>query len=68
MTCEVDGSSAGDLLTVAQVEELTGLSRSTIYRRRKAGTLPCHRMDGWGVRFKRSDVEAYQASRLRPAS
>ena len=46
-----------DLLNVAEVMVLLGISRSAAYR--LAGEIPTYKLPGVGLRFRRRDVEAF---------
>lgn len=54
------------LLTRAQVEAVTGLSRSTIYERMRAGTFPQARREPgeFSVWWVGSEVDAWVADRI----
>jgi len=53
------------LLTVDQVAEILQVSRTTIYRRIKAGELPAVKLGRRQVRIRQEDLEAYiQAHRI----
>ncbi len=54
------------LLTRREVERLTGLSRSTIYRKMREGTFPVPlKVSERAVRWRESDIRAYVDSRPR---
>ena len=62
----IDDSSADRILRRRQVETRTGLSRSTIYRRMRAGTFPLAvalggRLVGWRL----ADIEEFLANPSR---
>jgi len=51
-----------------EVEDLTGLSRSAIYRRIDAGTFPRPvKLSPQCVRWRETDVTAWQQAHLEPA-
>lgn len=53
-----------DLIRIAEVKRKTGLGRSTIYRRIKAGTFPAPRDAGGGLSgWRLSEVKAWVLSR-----
>ena len=57
------------LLTVSEIQELTGLSRTTIYRLRKVGRFPSAlRVSDRAVRWPEAEVLAWLKSRPRTAA
>ncbi len=54
-----------NLLTIDQVVDLTGLSRSTLAKRRCSGTGPSFYKIGRQIKYSRSDLEAWIAQRRR---
>jgi excisionase family DNA binding protein len=54
-----------NLITIDQVAELTGLSRSTLAKRRCSGTGPVFYKIGRQIRYSAEDVETWIASRRR---
>jgi prophage regulatory protein len=69
MTSTASTHATDFLLTRKQVEQQAGISRATIYRLIKAGKFPApYRLNtGGGVRWKQSDVSAWQASLTQTA-
>ena len=58
--------TANQLLRVAEVAELVGLKRPTIYKRLKAGDFPVPlRISPGAVRWPLAEVEAWIATRPR---
>ncbi|HID87447.1 MAG TPA: DNA-binding protein [Anaerolineae bacterium] len=47
------------LLTVDQVAEILQVSRTTVYRRIRAGVLPAVKLGHRQVRIRQEDLEAY---------
>ncbi len=47
-------------MTVAELADLLGVNRNTIYRLVQRGELPCHHI-GRAKRFSREDVNAFLA-------
>jgi excisionase family DNA binding protein len=54
-----------NLITIDQVAELTGLSRSTLAKKRCNGSGPAFFKLGRQIKYDRSDIEAWIASRRR---
>jgi predicted DNA-binding transcriptional regulator AlpA len=54
-----------NLLTLDQVVDLTGLSRSTLAKKRCSGTGPAFFKLGRQIRYDRTDVERWILSRRR---
>ena len=55
-----------DLLTAKEVAQWLGVSEKTVRRWQHQGKLPCVKLNGWAVRFKRCDVEAFIERGYRP--
>jgi len=53
---------AARYLTAAAAADYLGVSKSTVGRLSKAGTLPCSRPSPGTVRFDRQDLDAFAAS------
>jgi excisionase family DNA binding protein len=49
-----------EFMTVAELADLLGVNRNTIYRLVQRGELPCHHI-GRAKRFSREDVNAFLA-------
>ncbi|APX32850.1 hypothetical protein BH708_09130 [Brachybacterium sp. P6-10-X1] len=61
-------NSRGALLDVKELSALTGMSVSTIYRKRSLGEpLPRALKIGTAVRWRRADVDAWLEAQLEPA-
>ena len=51
------------MMSLAQVADVLGVSRNTVYRWVKAGKMPAYRI-GAGYRIRPADLEAYAAERF----
>lgn len=55
-----------NLMTINEVASATGLSSSTLAKKRCSGTGPAfHKIGGRQIRYSRDDVESWIASRRR---
>lgn len=50
------------VLTIGDVSDLSGYSKSSIYKKAESGVLPCHKRNG-KVFFKREEVINYLTSK-----
>ncbi|KIE42487.1 helix-turn-helix transcriptional regulator [Geobacter anodireducens] len=58
--------SAGDVVRRSELPRMTGLSKTTLWRLERAGEFPArHQLSNGRVGWRRSDVEAWCASRQR---
>jgi predicted DNA-binding transcriptional regulator AlpA len=57
-----------NLLSLEQVVDLTGLSRSSLAKKRCAGTGPAFFKIGRAVKYDQADVEAWILSRRRTST
>ncbi len=56
-------SEKDELMTVQEVIEYLKISRQTLLILRKEGVFPTYKIGKRGVRFRRSDIEAYLKER-----
>ncbi len=64
----MDSTNKGRILRISELEELVGLSRSTIYRKMREGSFPeALKIAARAVGWWKPDVDAYLAARPKAA-